>query len=207
MDTTVQSMSQTSKQPVPPHFFDPFSAFLSYLVPGLGQIYQGRITKGLLFFFGIYILFFYGMWMGQWKNVWIPYVQNLPEVIVFGYKLDGFPKSLSYRPQFIAQFWIGIAAWPAIIQYIVYDPHKDHNPYIGKYQRAPSEHELNLIQRKSTKRWDLGWVLTVIAGVLNLLVIYDALSGPMVRDATDPAQRSYADSEVSSGDNKNNHKI
>jgi len=199
MDMTVQSMSQTTKQPAPPHFFDPFSAFLSYLVPGLGQIYQGRVTKGLLFFFGLYTLFFYGMWMGQWKNVWIPHVQSLPEVNVFGYKLEGILKSLSYRPQFIAQFWIGIAAWPAIIQYIDHDPNKDRNSYFGKYQLAPSEHELNLIQRKSSKRWDLGWVLTVIAGVLNLLVIYDALSGPMVRDVTNPTHHSFTDSEVLSG--------
>jgi TM2 domain-containing membrane protein YozV len=184
MDNGVPQMkiSEPPTHPATSRFFDPLAAFLSYLVPGLGQIYQGRVAKGLLFFIGLYILFFYGMWMGQWKNVWIPYVQDLPEIVVFGYKLEGTPKSLAYRPQFVAQFWIGIAAWPAIIQYINYDPHKDRGPYIGKYQRAPGEHELNLLQRKSSKRWDLGWVLTVIAGILNLLVIYDALSGPMIRD-------------------------
>jgi|DewCreStandDraft_4_1066084.scaffolds.fasta_scaffold89477_1 hypothetical protein len=163
-------------------FFDPFAALLSYLIPGLGQIYQGRIAKGLLFFLGLYTLFFYGMWMGQWKNVWIPYVRDLPDVVIFGHKMEGIPKALAYRPQFIAQFWIGIAAWPAVIQYINYDPNNDHGPYLGKYQRAPNEQELNQIQRKSSKRWDLGWVLTVIAGILNLLVIYDALSGPMIRE-------------------------
>ena len=34
---------------------------LSLLVPGLGQMYQGRIGKGVLFFVCIYTLFFYGM--------------------------------------------------------------------------------------------------------------------------------------------------
>ena len=43
---------------------------------------------------------------------------------------------------------------------------------------APSERELNELQRDSDKHWDLGWVYTVIAGVLNVLVIYDALAGP-----------------------------
>mgnify|MGYP005836779313 CR=1 FL=1 len=165
-------------------FFDPVAALLSYLIPGLGQIYQGRISKGLLFFFGIYILFFYGMWIGQWRNVWIPYVRDLPDVFVFGYKMEGIPKALAYRPQFIAQFWIGIAAWPAIIQYMNYDPSNEHGPYFGKYQRAPGEQELNQLQRKSSKVWDLGWSLTVIAGILNLLVIYDALSGPMIREVS-----------------------
>jgi hypothetical protein len=163
--------------------FDPFAALLSYLIPGLGQVYQGRITKGLLFFFGLYFLFFYGMWMGHWRNVWIPYVRDFPDVVVFGYKIEGIPKALAYRPQYLAQFWIGVAAWPAIVQHITYDPSKDSGSFFGKYQRAPHEQELNQLQRRSSKRWDLGWVLTVIAGILNLLVIYDALSGPMIREA------------------------
>lgn len=162
----------------PPH--DLFAAVLSYLVPGLGQIYQGRVGKGLLFFTGLYTLFFYGMWMGQWKNVWLPSVRELPDVVVFGYKLEGVPKSLAYRPQFLAQFWMGMAVWPAIVQYYHYDPFKDRGPYFGRFQRAPTEQELNEIQRRSSKRWDLGWVFTVIAGMLNLLVIYDAFAGPMV---------------------------
>ena len=48
--------------------------------------------------------------------------------------------------------------------------------------QAPPEAELNKLQRDADKRWDLGWVFTVIAGVLNILVIYDALCGPVVRD-------------------------
>ena len=34
------------------------------------------------------------------------------------------------------------------------------------------------LQRDGDKTWDLGWVYTVIAGVLNIMVIYDALTGP-----------------------------
>src|SRR5437588_13076301 len=41
------------------------AAFLSYLFPGLGQIYQGRISKGILFFVCIYSLYFYGMYLGS----------------------------------------------------------------------------------------------------------------------------------------------
>ena len=47
------------------------------------------------------------------------------------------------------------------------------------------------MQRDSDKRWDLGWVYTVIAGVLNVLVIYDALAGPAF-GATDAAHRKDA---------------
>ena len=43
----------------------PFHGMLSYLVPGLGQIVQGRVAKGLLFMVCIYTLFFYGMYIGS----------------------------------------------------------------------------------------------------------------------------------------------
>ena len=41
---------------------------------------------------------------------------------------------------------------------------------------------MNQLQRDGDKTWDLGWVYTVIAGVLNVLVIYDALAGPAFRE-------------------------
>jgi hypothetical protein len=82
----------------------------------------------------------------------------------------------------MGQFWIGTAAWPAVVQYASYDRTKNTGPIFGKFERAPTEDELNDLQRRASKRWDLGWVYTVIAGVLNLLVIYDAFAGPMFRD-------------------------
>ena len=48
--------------------------------------------------------------------------------------------------------------------------------------RAPSLDKINQLQRDGDKTWDLGWVYTVIAGVLNVLVIYDALAGPAFRE-------------------------
>ena len=167
---------------LPPVKLDPLAALFSFLIPGMGQVYQGRVGKGLLFFFGLYLLFFYGMWMGQWRNVWLPETDDLPDVVILGQKLDGGLKSLYYRPQFFGQFWIGTAAWPAVFQYIKYDRTKEEGPAFGKFQRAPTEDQLNELQRNGSKRWDLGWVYTVIAGVLNLLVIYDAFAGPMFRD-------------------------
>jgi hypothetical protein len=174
--------STSTDPPLPPVKLDPLAALLSYLIPGLGQIYQGRVGKGLLFFFGLYALFFYGMWMGQWRNVWLPDADGLPEVAIGGQNLGGVAKAISYRPQFLGQFWIGTAAWPAVYQYFVFDRAKDAGPIFGKFQRTPDEKELNDLQRNGNKRWDLGWVYTVIAGVLNLLVIYDAFAGPMFRD-------------------------
>ena len=168
--------------PLPPVKFDWPALFLSYLIPGLGQVYQGRVGKGLLFFFGLYLLFFYGMWMGQWRNVWLPDVSDMPQMQIANNQIKGWPSALWYRPQFMGQVWIGTAAWPAVVQYVNYDRTKNNGPIFGKFERAPTEDELNDLQRRGSKRWDLGWVYTVIAGVLNLLVMYDAFAGPMFRD-------------------------
>ena len=176
---------------LPPVKLDWIGGLLSYLIPGLGQVYQGRIGKGLLFFFGLYSLFFYGMWMGKWCNVWLPDVAKMPPLEVAGNKFTGVPSSLYYRPQFLGQFWIGVAAWPSVVQYYNFDATKETGPLFGNFQRTPPEGTandpadkitLNKLQREGNKRWDLGWVYTVIAGVLNLLVIYDALAGPMFRE-------------------------
>jgi len=180
-------MSQPS--PPPKRKLDPLAAFLSFLLPGLGQVLQGRIAKGILFFVCLYGLFFYGMWMGQMKNVWLPEPTNAPAAnLPVAGNLEGVPKAVYHRPQFLGQFWIGMAAWPAMIQYALADPALDPEaepksaPVIGHYMQTPSEAELNKLQRDGDKNWDLGWVYTVVAGVLNILVIYDALAGPVVKD-------------------------
>lgn len=174
----------THKPEPPSHLCAPLAAFLSYLVPGLGQIYQGRIGKGLLFFCCLYGLFFYGMHLGNWSNVYLLDATHLPTIRLGSVHLPVLDnnrpvfKSLGHRPQFAAQFWIGVAAWPAVWQFL--HPQDNHNQpnFFGKFQLTPSERDLNLMQRHSNKAWDLAWVYTVIAGVLNVLVIYDAFAGP-----------------------------
>jgi hypothetical protein len=178
------SMPQPAAPPAPPatyHRLDPAAAFLSYVVPGLGQISQGRVGKGLLFLVCLYALFFYGMYLGQWSNVFLadtagpnkPF-QSLPLLV----------NNLYNRPHFAGQFWIGAAAWPAVWHYWHVNPNQVRGPidnrkeFFAKFQMAPSEQELNDLQRDGDKHWDLGWVYTVIAGVLNVLVIYDAFAGP-----------------------------
>jgi hypothetical protein len=187
------SVTPPTNPPPPPRKLDFRAAFLSYLLPGLGQVLQGRIGKGVLFFAGLYSLFFYGLALGQMRNVWLPPAQNLPAASLMGVSLGGVPKALNYRPQFLGQFWIGVAAWPAVAQYAfgqplptsLADDHRKGLPLIGRYMITPTEEELNDIQRDGDKNWDLGWVYTLIAGVLNLLVIYDALAGPAMRDERD----------------------
>lgn len=170
---------------------NPVAAVLSYLIPGLGQIYQGRIGKGILFFVCVYTLFFVGSYLGSGtvrlkrgdetetytvtSNVYLPdtHEQNNP------FNLPTLLANLYNRPQFAGQFWVGIAAWPAVWQYVNYDRRQENgDPLLGNYQRTPSESALNAVHTSGDKLLELGWVFTVIAGVLNVMVIYDALAGP-----------------------------
>lgn len=187
-------MANASNPPPPSPTLAIGPALLSYLVPGLGQIYQGRVAKGVLFLVSLYALFFYGMALGQWKNVYIPIMvrpadRQYPELYKQKnpYGLPLILMNVNGRWQYAGQFWIGIAAWPALYQYYSdVDPAKkvgreepEANPSFWKnFQRSPDEDELNLLQTNGDKSWDLAWVFTVIAGALNVLVIYDALAGP-----------------------------
>jgi hypothetical protein len=172
----------------------------------LGQIYQGRIAKGLLFFVCVYAMFFYGMYQGSGSvaingrtytvssNVYLPDSAD-------GNNPLGLPRlaaNLYNRPQFLGQFWIGIAAWPALWQYWTYDREARQDPdgdkLLGNFERTPSQDALNALNTSSGKLIDLGWVYTVIAGVLNIMVIYDALAGPAfpARDQEPEAFREVA---------------
>jgi hypothetical protein len=132
------------------------------------------VGKGVLFLVCLYGLFFYGMYLGNWKNVYIPDSSRVNNP--WGLKTP-VVANLWNRLQFVGQFWIGVAAWPAILQYNAYDERQERGPVFGTFQRAPSEAEINKLQIESDKSWDLGWVCTVVAGVLNILVIYDAYAG------------------------------
>src|SRR3954467_11555218 len=95
----------------PPVKLDYVAAVLGYLIPGLGQLTQGRVRKGLLFLICLYALFFYGMYLGKGQNVYLPDNHT-------GDKNPGRLASDIYtRFQFVGQFPIGMAAWPAIYQY------------------------------------------------------------------------------------------
>lgn len=150
------------------------AALLSYLIPGLGQIYQGRYGKGILFMVSLLGMFLLGQAMGDWQNVYVPDARNQPG------GRGNLVSGLMIRWHYGGQFWIGIAAWPALWQHFGLPvPAEEANPFWHSFQKTPDETKVNDFLRNSDKAPDLGWVYTVIAGMLNLLVIYDAYIGPL----------------------------
>ncbi len=81
-----------------PHKNPHVAAVLTYLVPGAGQIYQGRIFKGVLYLVCILSTLLCGLALSEWKAVywrWEPGEKNIA---------------------FFAQGGIGLIALPALIQ-------------------------------------------------------------------------------------------
>ena len=183
-------MSSAPSAPVPlsPHEPSSLGAFLSYLVPGLGQIYQGRHGKGALFMISLLGMFFLGQAMGNWQNVYIHSLEGAR---------GGRGLTILDRWHYGGQFWIGIAAWPALMQHFNVWPVKEP-PFLHSFQRMPSEAEQNRFFVNNDKSPDLGWVYTVVAGMLNILVMYDAYAGPviLVRRVTKEAAVAPASAEV-----------
>src|ERR1051326_7783463 len=104
---------------LPPRKHDWLAGLLSYVLPGLGQIYQGRIGKGILFMVSLHLLFFYGMWLGSFKNVYLPHTDHGQNFLPPW--LPTFAGDVENRLHFAGQFPIGAAAWPAIVQYAAFD--------------------------------------------------------------------------------------
>jgi hypothetical protein len=211
------------QQPTQTRVYHPLHGLLSYLVPGLGQIVQGRVAKGVLFLVCIYALFFYGIYLGsgsvklgdrEYRGSSVVYLPDMTEASKSSSNGNRVSDSTLYtRPQFLGQFWVGVVVWPAILQHLRYDRKANEKveemydeadrkqaedpdeakklrkeaadleqqlrlPLLGDFQREPSQATINAIHNAGDKRLELAWVFTVIAGVLNILVIYDAVVGP-----------------------------
>lgn len=153
------------------------AAVLAWMVPGLGHIYQGRTGKGILFFVCVLGTFFYGLYLGGGKVVYaaVPWEQQ-------------------YRWQYWCQLGTGLVSTPMLVQRHrvlnrqepLWDgfmappgnrpvPWKDDS---GNMTTQPNE--LAMWTVKYHPYFELGTVYTVIAGLLNVLVICDAAGGPLI---------------------------
>lgn len=166
------------------------AAFLAWLIPGAGHIYQGRTGKGLLFFVCILGTFFYGLYIGSGRVV---YASTAP--IASRQFLD--------RWQYICQVGVGLPAMPALVQRARVRSQRE--PLFGGFMRPPydfappndprafdtpdlSDPARTVKNSDELAKWnyeygeyfEIGTVFTVIAGLLNVLAIYDAYGGPLV---------------------------
>jgi hypothetical protein len=151
-----------AQPPVP--LKNPFkAAFLAWLVPGMGHIYQGRTAKGVLYAVCILGLYFVGLALGEGKIVYWRWTNPLND-----------PEN--FRASYLCQFFVGLPAFPGLIQGTLREYHM--GPVLWGLLDAPPQNAINALHPKLGKLVEVGWVYTVVAGLLNILAIYDAYEGP-----------------------------
>lgn len=155
---------------VPLHLRDPsLSAFLAWLWPGAGHLYQGRTAKGLLLMVSILGTFFYGFFLGDGRVV--------------------YAASEPFRWPYVCQVAVGLPALPALVEAKrasadrkagFQNRNERRGPLFGKrrWYHPPDPQELNDLLKRLHRYFELGTVYTMIAGLLNVLAIYDAWGGP-----------------------------
>jgi hypothetical protein len=163
----------------------PLAALLAWLVPGLGHIYQGRTGKGLLFMICILSTWFFGLALADGHSV---YASNrtIARQLVFGCQLGA-----------------GLPAAPAVMQGVYLRNHAE--PLWGGFMAPPIENgrqdELSEWSYRYGARFDMGVLYTMIAGLLNVLAVFDAYGGPLVpapEEKKDDKKKS--DSATTTGD-------
>ena len=126
-------------------------------------------------------IFFFGLWLGGGKVV---YASWIPE---------------DKRLYYLCQVWVGLPALPALLQnYLV---RHGRDPLFGGIMAPPANMAtLNDWYRTLNAYFDLGTVYTTIAGLLNVLVIYDAWGGPSMFEAEEEKKREEKKREAGSAD-------
>lgn len=160
------------------------AGILAWLVPGLGHFYQGRTAKGIVFCVCILSTFTYGVYLGGsselgWGRAvyasWRPGYRRLP---------------------FLCQIGVGLPAMPALLEAqraaegrkpllggFMAPPKPVGDPNAGKRLDALAEQPtLDKLHRRLHRYFDVGTAYTMIAGLLNVLAIYDACCGPVIAE-------------------------
>jgi hypothetical protein len=174
------------------------AALLAWLVPGAGHFYQGRHAKGALFLVCILGTFVYGLVLGHGRCV---YFQLEP--------------SNMRRFSYVCQLGAGLPALPALVgtfranQGATSLPLLTENYYMpprpmskrgefyeyrdwervarGQLENGGSEYDQ--WSYDWNRAFELGTVFTMIAGLLNILAVYDAWKGPAFDGASNASAR------------------
>lgn len=169
----VSDPSATSDEPRVIDLKDPYlAAILAWLVPGLGHVYQGRTGKGILFAVCILSTFVFGCYLGSAQELGVARV-------VYASWRPG-----DHRLYYLPQLGVGLPALPALIQAM--RDRQGRAPLFGQFMAPPrlggdrlDPPTLNRLYKDLGRNFELGTLYTAIAGLLNVLAIYDAWGGPV----------------------------
>ena len=136
------------------------AAVLAWLLPGAGHFYQRRYFKSAIFSISVFATFLIGMFLSGGRCVYASW--------------NGTEK----RWQYALQIGVGLPAMPALIQF--WRAGNNERPILVGFMAAPeSPAHLDSWHAKTASGFDMGTLYTMIAGLLNLLVAFDAHAGPL----------------------------
>ncbi|QDU96941.1 DUF6677 family protein [Lignipirellula cremea] len=141
------------------------AAFFAWLWPGAGHLYQRRYAKGALFMICILSTWFFGLALGGGHVVYASW------------------NKMDRRWQYICQLGVGAPAFPAMVQNVLVG--KGFEPITEIMAPPMRPNEPNGSDRLADWNYtfhnffELGTLYTVVAGLLNILAIYDAYAGPV----------------------------
>jgi hypothetical protein len=187
-----EASKPSSQEPV--DLKDPTMAgLLAWLVPGLGHCYQGRWAKAVLYFGSIIGLFVLGLYLSGGSYV---DASGMEHKLGYGRAVYFAWRPADRRWHYICQFGAGLPALPALLQASRMNNHQKvwwggfMAPPRPSADRRDNGNDPNADQptRSDLDRWlarrfELGGVLAMIAGLLNVLAIYDACAGPVAPPA------------------------
>ena len=176
---------------------DPYwAAFLAWLWPGAGHFYQRRFAKGFLFMICIVGTFFYGLGLGRGR------------VVYASFKSDDFRWQFICQlgagavtfPAIVQSIKTRGGGDPL---FVMCQRYPEHSP--NQFQRVDSNDDyqgptykdglmappagpiflnemdvLGMWHYEMRHKFEIGTLFCVIAGLLNLLAIYDAFVGPAI---------------------------
>lgn len=164
------------------------AAVLAWLIPGAGHYYQKRYFKSAIFSVAVFSTFLIGMVVSGSRCVYASWQPS------------------EKRWQFVLQAGNGFAAIPAGVQYMA--ARQGVTPPLGSFMTAPnSVRELDDWHEKTASGFDMGTLYTMISGLLNVLIVFDAFSGPLPppvskSKASENSDETEGDDQPSKGEPK-----
>ena len=178
------------------------AALLAWLWPGAGHFYQRRFAKGFLFMVCILGTFLMGLRIGSGRVVYASLKNEDFRWQYFCQAAIGVPAFPAIVQSVVMRdggdpIWVMCERYPEravvngkLIEYSRIDPAKAGN--VSKTLKdgfmAPPAGKIDLNANDVLGMWhvelgnwfEIGTFYTVIAGLLNLLAIYDAFAGPVI---------------------------
>ena len=177
------------------------AGFLAWLVPGLGHWYQGRKAKAAVYFVCIMGLFVYGL-----------YLSSSSQKCASGSGTIGWGRAVYFswrdgdrRLYYLAQLGVGLPALPALVQANRMGNHR--RVFFDGFMAPPrlsaaqgngddpnfDQPTIDDLHLQLNRYLELATFFTAVAGLLNLLAIYDACAGPVFVPLTDKEEKKQTE--------------